>query len=105
MAPMFQRNASPAAANDNQLPRRRVPERSLSSKYRKMPKMMAPPEWPMVLTSWVSWKVDNYFGLFSRLSRGRAVGGKKGADSFTVAFRISASNPASSSTWMPIFSQ
>jgi hypothetical protein len=23
-----------------------------------MPKMMAPPEWPMVLTSWVSWKVD-----------------------------------------------
>ncbi len=49
--PTFHKNARLAAATESQLPRRRVPARSRSSRYRKMPKMIAPAVCPSVLTS------------------------------------------------------
>src|SRR5579862_4731049 len=63
--PMFHKNARLAAATESQLPRSRVPARSLNNKYRKIPKMMAPAECPSVLTS------CNSCRLFMRARLGR----------------------------------
>src|SRR5579862_344763 len=56
----FQRSAKAAASMDLALPRKRRAARSCTRRYRKMPKISTPAEWPNVLTSRDSFTLQSY---------------------------------------------